>query len=272
MRHQMQGRAAHRMENSMGDASGTKGADRVVHFAAEVVARLAKGEPVVGASLNEALVLRLMQAVLAPDGDAFTALRPEFKRAKVSPAVVADQYIPEVARRLGRDWATDCATFASVTMGTARLQAILREIGQDWSADAAGSVEGPTLLVILPEGEHHTLGAMVLAARLRRSGVSVSLRIGESAPVLAAFVRDRSFDAALISVACHERLETCAKLVKTLKDATQGRLKIALGGAVLETGEYSGAGTGADVVTNDIEAALTGLGLVDQPATIMERA
>ena len=67
-------------------------------------------------------------------------------------------------------------------------------------------------------------------------------------------------------------VETCAKLVKTLKDATQGRLKIARGGAVLETGEYSGAGTGADVVTNDIEAALTGLGLVDQPATIMERA
>lgn len=261
MQHHLQGRAARRMEGSLGDASGATGMDRVVHFAAEVVARLAKVESVKGATLNETLVLGLMKAVCSADPDALYALRAEFRKAKVPSAVVADAYIPEVARRLGRDWAADCATFADVTIGSARLQSFLREIGQDWSADAAGSAEGPTLLLILPEGEHHTLGAMVLAARLRRSGVSVSLRIGETAPVLATFVRDRSFDGALISVACHERLESSAKLVKTLKEATNGKLKIALGGAVLESDGITVSGTGADVVTNDIEAALAGLGL-----------
>ncbi len=268
MQHLVQGRSARRMEGSMGDASGANGMDRVVHFAAEVVARLAKGDTSQGGVLNESMLQRLMRAVAVPDPDGFAALRPEFKRAKISPSVVADHYIPEVARRLGRDWATDCATFADVTMGSARLQAILREIGRDWSADAAGSAEGPTLLVILPEGEQHTLGAMVLAARLRRNGVSVSLRIGDPAPVLATFVRDRSFDGALISVACHERLENSARLVKTLKDSTQGRLKIAVGGAVLETGAYCANATGADVVTNDIEVALAGLGLVGRPAEV----
>lgn len=252
----------------MGDVSRTGGTDGVAHFAAEVLARLVRSEAVAGAVLNETLVLRLMKAVLTGDPEAFGALRADFKRARVPAALLADHYIPEVARRLGREWAEDCKTFADVTMGTARLQAMLREIGQEWYADSAGAAVGPTLLVILPEGEHHTLGAMVLAARLRRSGVSVSLRIGDTPPVLATFVRDRSFDAALISVACHERLETSARLVKTLKEATKGKLKIALGGAVLETGEYTASETGADVVTSDIEVALKGLGLLGQPADV----
>lgn len=249
----------------MGDASGTKGIDRVVHFAAEVVARLAKDASARDTVPNEALVLRLMQAVSSCEPDAFSLVRPEFRRAKISPVMLADRYIPEVARRLGRDWASDCATFAEVTMGSARLQSLLREIGKDWSADATGSAEDPTLLLVVPEGEQHTLGAMVLAGRLRRSGVSVSIRIGDPLPVLATFVRDRGFDGALVSVACHERLEHSAKLVKTLKDATHGRLKIALGGAVLESGEYTMSGTGADVVTNDIEEALGGMGLLTRP-------
>lgn len=250
----------------MGDVSRTGDTDGVAYFASEVLARLVKGERVAGSTLNEALVERLTQVVSSGDPEGFSLLWPDFRRARISAAMVADHYIPEVARRLGKGWAEDCVTFADVTMGSARLQAILRDIGQDWFADAAGAAEGPTLLVILPEGEHHTLGAMVLAARLRRSGVSVSLRIGESAPVLATFVRDRSFDGALISVACHEKLETCAKLVKTLKNATNGALRIAVGGAVLETGEYSAAQTGADVVTSDIEVALRGLGLLEHAA------
>lgn len=266
MQHQLQGTAAGRIGGSMGDVSLTGGAGGVAYFAAEVVARLVKGESAAGPVLNEALVLRLMQAVSAPDASGFAAVRAEFKRARVSSAVLADHYIPEVARRLGRFWAEDCMSFADVTMGSARLQAILREIGQEWFADAAGAAEGPTLLVILPEGEQHTLGAMVLAARLRRSGVSVCLRIGDSVPALATFVQDRSFNAALISVACREKLASCAQIVRSLKEATGGALKIAVGGAVLDEGQGLVADTGADVVTNDIEAALRGLGLLGQGA------
>lgn len=246
----------------MGNVSKTDGGAGVSQFAAEVVARLVKREGDAVPEIRETLVVSLMRAVSSSDPLSFELLRPELRRARVSPAVLADCYIPEVARRLGREWCADCITFADVTMGTARLQSILREIGQGWFADAGGQSDGPTLLVVIPAGEHHTLGAMVLAGRLRRSGVSVALRIGETAQELATFLQGRHFDGALVSVASYDRLETCRKLVKTLKDATNGALRIALGGAVLDEGGETVICAGADVVTNDIETALAALGLL----------
>lgn len=245
----------------MGSVSKTDGGSDMSQFAAEVVARLMKRDEVESA-LREEIVVALMAAVCTADPQAFDDLRPELRRARVTPVVLADLYIPEVARRLGREWTADCMSFAMVTMASARLQSILREIGQNWFADGSGQGDGPTLLVILPQGEHHTLGAMVLAGRLRRSGVSVALRIGQTPLEIAAFLQGRSFDGALISVGSYDRLETCRKLVKTLKDATRGSMRVALGGAVLDEGGEKVSGTGADVVTNDIETALAGLGLI----------
>jgi methylmalonyl-CoA mutase cobalamin-binding subunit len=208
-----------------------------------------------------------MSAVSLGDASAFEVMKPELKRARVSAAMLADVYIPEVARRLGEAWMLDGLTFAEVTMGTARLQAILREIGTNWSADAMGGADGATILVVLPVGEQHTLGAMVLAGRLRRKGISVAMRIAPHATDLAAYVASRNFDAAFVSVAVQDRLETCGKLVRTLKEATGGRLKVAVGGAVLDQGALM-AQTGADMVSSDIDAVLQAFGVVTQAARV----
>jgi methylmalonyl-CoA mutase cobalamin-binding subunit len=95
------------------------------------------------------------------------------------------------------------------------------------------------------------------------------MRIAPHAAELAAFVGTRSFDAAFVSVAVQDRLETCGKLVRTLKEATGGRLKVAVGGAVLEQGSLKAA-TGADMISNDIDAVLQAFGILDQAAQFSE--
>lgn len=252
MQHEVHLGSAHLAEGSQGGVS---------RFAAEVVARLVAKEAADGSGLREELLTRFMSAVASMDAAAFEDLKPELRRARVSAAMLADLYIPEVARRLGEAWETDCVSFAQVTMGVARLQAILREIGSGWSADTAAVGEATTLLLILPQGEQHTLGAMVLAGRLRRMGISVSVRIAPSLAELADYVAERSFDGALISIACEDRLETCRKLVKTLKEASDGRLRVAIGGALAEADENVMRLTGADVVTNDVTLALERVGV-----------
>jgi methylmalonyl-CoA mutase cobalamin-binding subunit len=233
----------------------------VTQFAAEVVARLVQRDQSEETGLREVLVERFIAAVSSHDPEAFEILKPELRRARVSATAVADLYIPEVARRLGAAWEADCLSFAAVTMGVARLQAILREIGAGWAADREGAVDGPVLLLVLPQGEQHTLGAMVLAGRLRRMGISVSMRIAPTPGELAEFVADRTFDGALVSIACNERLDTCRKLVKTLKESSKGALKVAVGGAIIDASENVMRSTGADMVTNDILSALAMMGV-----------
>lgn len=233
----------------------------VTQFAAEVVARLVQRDLAEEAGLRESFVDRFVAAVTATDPVDLEQFKPELRRARISAASLADLYIPEVARRLGRAWETDCLSFANVTMGVARLQAILREIGSAWAADREGAVDGPMLLLVLPTGEQHTLGAMVLAGRLRRMGVSVSMRIAPSAQELGHFVAERAFDGALVSIACNDRLETCSKLVKTLKESSKGGLRVVVGGAILDASDDVMRATGADLVTNDIFRALDFMGL-----------
>jgi methylmalonyl-CoA mutase cobalamin-binding subunit len=159
----------------------------------------------------------------------------------------------------------------------ARLQAILREIGRDWSADHDPlPVRGEaTVLLIIPESEQHTLGAMVLMGMLRRRGVSVAFRIAPSVADLQALLAGSSFDAALVSVGQASGVAPCRVLVRALRDLTQGRLPIAVGGAVLGIVQDVQEETGADLASNDLGAVMQALGLeraVAGPLKVREAA
>lgn len=232
----------------------------VSKFAAEVVARLVAREEAGGSELRESLLSKFVLAVKSADPVTLDGLRQEFRRARVTPAILADLYIPEAARRLGQQWDNDVATFSDVTIGVARLQATLRDIGAGWSADEVSRGRGTTMLLILPTGEQHTLGAMVVASWLRRQGVSVCLRIAPSMSELLCLLATRRFDAAMISIACNDKLDVCAKLVKTIKEASGNSLPVAVGGVALdEMGERMKT-VGADIVTNDLSVAIEALG------------
>lgn len=240
----------------------------VSKFAAEVVARLVAREEAGGSDIRETLLQKFVLAVKSPDPRVMDALRPEFRRARVTPSILADVYIPEAARRMGKQWEDDAASFSDVTIAVARLQAILREIGVDWSADEGARGRDATMLLILPSGEQHTLGAMVIASWLRRQGISVCLRIAPDVSDLLCLMATHRFDGAMISVACEDKLEACAKLVKTLKGASGGAMPVAVGGVVLaEIGERKND-LGADIVTNDLSAAIEALGLGRRTAAV----
>lgn len=244
----------------------------VTHFAAEVVSRLVARDVAAPPAIRESLVQQLMTAVRSADPRPLDALRGDIRRARVSTVMLAECYIPEAARRLGQGWHEDTATFAEVSIGTARLQAILRDMTSTWIADESGVRDGPTVLVLIPAGEQHTLGAMVATARLRRMGVSVCLRIGPGLSELRELFARRSFDAVLLSVATTDKLEVCRKLVKTLRDFSGNTTPVAVGGAVLMLDEDELLCLGADVVTNDLDVALQACGLTGGLSRAWKRA
>jgi MerR family transcriptional regulator, light-induced transcriptional regulator len=253
-----------RAESVQGGVSG---------LAAEIVAKLASREGPVAPVFLEPIVQRLTDAVRSDDSTMIEALKPDLRRARISPAMLADIYIPEAARRLGVGWEDDTLTFAEVTIGTVRLQSILRDISADWAADAGKMVDcAGAVLLLLPEKELHTLGPLVLTGQLRRRGVSVCLQLATSGGEWRSLLRQRHFDAAFVSVGWEGKIAAAAQLVETIKDLTKGRLSVAVGGAVLTRSDGVFACESADIVTNDLDKALCTLGLTVNTSGAMESA
>lgn len=214
--------------------------------------------------LDDGIVAALARAVVSDDPVAFRSLRADLRRARISEAELVDSYFPAVARYLGCAWAEDRAPFTDVSIGVARMQAILRQVGRDWTSNSSARSDSATVLLVLPEGEQHSFGVVVLAGQLRRNGISVRLEIGATPAGLNALVQSKRFDLAMISVGCEERLDTCQKLIAALKDGSRKGLRVAVGGAVLERPVDVKGRTGADIVTSDPMAAIAGALLTAQ--------
>lgn len=246
------------MRDSQHGVQSDRGGDGLSLLARKAVARLVARDVPQARIVDASLVASMARALASADQMAFDALKPELRRARISETDLMDHYFPAVARSLGCDWAEDRASFADVTLGVARMQSMLRQVGRDWASNANAAPDSPTVLMILPEGEQHSLGIMLLTGQLRRQGISVQLQIGARPEVLGGLVRHHSFDCAMISVACEEKIESCRKAVGALKNGSGGRLWVAVGGAVLDRSIDVLGRTRADVVTNDPMVALQG--------------
>ncbi len=239
----------------------TDPAQGIAGLAARVVARLVDRDGPAPAVLREDLVLRFMEAVVAPGSGGVEGMLADIQRAGVTRIAFADRYTPEIARRLGKAWEDDTMGFSDVSIGTARLQAILREIGRGWAADQEPGPgrPGAAVLLIIPAEEQHTLGGMVLAGMLRRRGVSVALRIAPTLAELRNLFAATAFDGIMVSVGQASGVEPCRVLVAALKNLSPA--PVAVGGAVLGIVQDVRERTGADVAVNDLAQVIRALGL-----------
>jgi MerR family transcriptional regulator, light-induced transcriptional regulator len=148
-----------------------------------------------------------------------------------------------------------------VTSGAMRLQGLLRKVSDRWTADANGRDGQSAILLIVPLGEHHTLGAMTAASWLRMRGVSVCLKIAPGPQELSQLFDAQRFDGIFVSVGSESKIETCAKLTQTLRSLSKGKLPILLGGPLATTKHHDLLSIGADWITYDLKEAMTFLGL-----------
>ena len=251
------------MRDSQHRGQDDRGIGGPAALARAVVGRLLAREVVPVKLADDATVSAISRALLDLDPARMAALRQDLRRNRISDIDLVDCFFPAVARRLGCAWAEDDAPFTDVTIGVARMQAMLREIGRDWTSNLSAEQASATVLIVLPEGEQHSFGAVLLAGQLRRQGISVRLEVGTHAAALRRLVEGRFFDCAMISIACEEKLDHCKAVVDALKAGSGGRLWVAVGGPLLNRPIDVRRRTGADIATCDPLVALQGA-LADQ--------
>lgn len=230
--------------------------DPIADFAARVLDQLVERSRRSMTTLRRDLVVALADGMLAPDGARADETMSAFRRACISPAAMAETYVPAAARHLGCGWSTDRLSFAEVAIATARLQALVRAIGTRWGGDAVHVPGRPSVLMIVPGGEQHSLGAVVAAGQMRRLGVSVCLRLGPDRAEVIELLRARLFDVAMLSIGSAERLEPARRVADTLRRFGPPGLPIVAGGAMMAGDEDVMARIGVDCVTQDIAEAL----------------
>jgi methylmalonyl-CoA mutase cobalamin-binding subunit len=225
----------------------------VAHWALQLLAaRRAVALPQIRADLFEAF----HAAAIHPDDAQIGACLAYMVRERVGAAEVSDLYIPELARRLGAEWMDDALSFVQVSLATARIQALLRAIGCAWSADAAAPGADRAIALVVPEGEQHSLGALVLLGQLRRLGVTVRLALGPAPGDVAEILRTGRMDGVFISVAGTAKLANVRKLVQEIRRSGPPGLPIVVGGTVVQTDIELAQGLGVDLVTSDLRVAL----------------
>jgi methanogenic corrinoid protein MtbC1 len=244
-------------DSQHGGQEGRAGGGAMAALARSVVQRLTVRELTTN-SLDEGTIASIARALIEAYPDGMDALRQELRRARIGDVELVDLYFPEVARYLGCAWADDQAPFTDVSIAVARMQAMLRELGRNWTSNASVETGGATVLVVLPEGEQHSFGALLMTGQLRRQGISVRLEIGTADDDLRRLVQERDFDCAMVSVACDEQIARCRRVVDALRQGSDGRLWIAVGGPLADEPIDLRARTGADIVTCDPLQALQG--------------
>lgn len=231
----------------------------LVSLASQALSVLASRRSAVDARIAETMIQRLEHAVLDRNPERRMSVLAELRAAGIPDVQIAEDLIPLVAQRLGDAWCEDNMSFADVTIGSARLQALVRDLGApdpDPLARNVGSVA-----VIVPEDETHTLGAMVLTSRLRRQHVSVRLFLGtEESEVLLAIGRTR-YDAILISASHSQKLAKIDRFVNKIKRAVRSQTPVIVGGSVVERGIAVEKHVRADYITSNVDEALKKCGL-----------
>lgn len=183
-----------------------------------------------------------------------SALLDAMVARRLGPEIVACDYASEAARSLGDSWLADEVSFVDVTIRSERLHGLVRRV--DEMLVPTMQAGGPSALILVAEAEQHTLGAHVLALKLRLAGFSTVVRIAPIASELTQLMTANRFDIALVSIGCVAGLDSGAGLVRTLRLLSRGETRIYVGGAIPIEDDRLLEVTAADEVLRDVSALL----------------
>jgi len=230
----------------------------IAEFAMQVVTIMVSDRSHVGRPPRPEVLELLVRAALTGDPVVLDQLLAAFRRLRIPAEVAVDTYIPAAVDRIGLAWHADEIDILDTSIAIARIQNLLRELVRAWHSDS--SVEGAggelSVLMVVPEAEQHTVGAMVATAQLRRLGVSVCLQLAPSPAALEHLCATRRFDAVFLSLGNVESLDRGRNIVDTVRKRATGRGPfVMVGGSLDRDAELVKQAVGADLVTRDIRDA-----------------
>ncbi len=207
-------------------------------------------------SVDPAAIDRFCDQLIATDGSLNAELLEEARSGVGELERIYEDVVAPSARELGTRWEDDRSSFVDVTVGVARLQAMVRDVGQGL-LPVVSSRDAPKALLASCPGDDHTLGITLVADYFRRAGWHVSL-VPE--PDLAGLVRatgDMQPNYIGLSIGTLRLISRLRETVKRLRDVAPDAV-IAVGGSATQSVTNLREQVDADEVVVDATKAALG--------------
>jgi DNA-binding transcriptional MerR regulator len=175
---------------------------------------------------SDPLIDRFVSTAADLDAASLTAVLDEMGvRSSFEPMV--ERYLFPALRALGAAWASGEISVAAEHAASA---AVGRWLGTAFEAAAGQRASGRPILVGLPPGARHELGALAFATACRRAGLAVQY-LGADLPAAdwARAARDTDAAAAVIAVPTASDVDAARSVARSLRRASPG-LPVAFGG------------------------------------------
>ncbi|ABG29876.1 hypothetical protein CEP88_11080 [Roseobacter denitrificans] len=242
--------------------------DSVDVLASTVISVLRDRQAVSCEGLRQFVLDQISSRVLSKKHFAPDVVLAELRGYRLSVDAIIDLYVPAAARMLGEQWVDDKISFADVTIGTMRLQALLADASGASCVDHKVGAVRLNALVVIPQNEQHFLGASVVAAQLRRLGCEVAMSYDEDHGALTARLINDVPDLVLVTCGRLETLPSVANTIQVVRKAVGNDPTLAVGGACQVNKQRVMEITGADIVTSVAEEAVAHcLKYVNSPST-----
>lgn len=180
--------------------------------------------PGTGPAEAAALTERFLAAARALDPDAITAVLDDLFARGSFERVATDLLFPAL-QALGEAWAAGLVSVAGEHMASSAVQ---RRLGQALEAAASANGHGARVVVGLPPGGRHELGALAFAVAARRAGLPVTY-LGADLPMDDWLAAGAGASAAVIGVVTARDRNPAIEVARRLLEANPA-LVVALGG------------------------------------------
>lgn len=239
----------------------------VRRFAMRVVSEVARASDARQQLVDPILLRLVVRYALDGDTGLLNEIHAVMQQRRFHPTDMMDVYLPQAVQQIGTAWHNDDIDILHASMAFSRIQDVLRELARAWVSDRIGRDSDGRILVVLPNCEQHTLGAMFVTNQLRRKGVSVKVALAASSGKVASLIEEHCFSGVFVSVSNPTSVRPCGALIREFRRGASGKLPVVLGGSLVsaakddnEMGRIARA-TGADIVTNDVGQALKHCGI-----------
>ena len=227
----------------------------VESLASEVIRRLAqkgselKHVPILHAS--EGLV-DLCNALISSDDQAAAQIVSELRADGITDEVVYLKHLAAAARMLGDWWNEDRVSFVEVTLGSARLLAIMRSMRHVFVARQT-NYRKSAIFAAVP-GETHVLGVHMATDILRKDGWDITLKVGLEHDDLVSEINNSTSGLIGLSMAGEHSIEALSRLVVALHICCPQN-PIIVSGSEIEAQRPLISLMGVDAIASDIEDA-----------------